>query len=150
MPTSVVDFDHFFQPAYLRELFYDRLLASKFRGVDGSSAQVFERDIVNSINFISTRVLAGEYTFSRFKEKLILKGPRSYPRAVSVPTIRDALVLRALCDYIHTAFPTCITRPPHEHVASAYRAAKASTSQAQFVRIDVKNFYPSIGNPPRK
>ena len=139
-------FEDFFSEDYLSQRFEERLSESNFRGVDGTTVKRFEKDLEKQVKFISSRVLAGTYSFSRYKEKLILKGANSLPRQISVPTIRDALTLRAVCDYLTKTFPNSVPRPPHEYTKRIVQDIKATNNNISFIRLDIKNFYPSVNH----
>lgn len=139
-------FDHFFSPANLEEVFEERLKEAKFSGLDGVSASVFRNNLPSEVEIISRKVLNGTYNFTRYKEKLILKSAHKAPRQISVPTIRDALTVRALCDYLTQKFPDRRMRPPHDCTKRVYQATRRATPGDYFLRMDVQNFYPSINH----
>ena len=114
-------FDDFFSEAALVSLFENRIKGNRSVGTDGQSAAQFSDVLDYEVRGIAARIASGSYSFSRYKQKLILKGPTSFPREIAIPSVRDALVLRALCDYLHTFIPSSITRPPHQFVADAFR-----------------------------
>lgn len=140
------NFEDFFTEEYLTKLFEERISESNFRGADGTTVKRFGSDLESQVKFISSKVLAGNYSFSRYKEKLILKGATSLPRQISVPTVRDALTLRALCDYLAVTFSKSVPRPPHEYTKKIVQAIASEESNISFVRLDIKNFYPSVNH----
>jgi len=139
-------FEDFFSEINLQKVFEERLSESSFRGADGITVRRFDSDIESQTKLISSRVLDEGYTFSRYKEKLILKGAKSLPRQISIPTVRDALTLRTLCDYLAKRFPNSIPRPPHEFIKKIVQAVEDSEPNMSFVRLDIKNFYPSVNH----
>jgi RNA-directed DNA polymerase len=136
----------FFAPEYLEKIFAERISKSNFRGVDGINARAFTRIAEQEISFIAHKVAAEQYEFSRYKEKLILKGSASLPRQISIPTIRDALALRALCDLLASAFSESIPKPPHDYIKRIVAIAAKSEPETSLVRLDIRNFYPSINH----
>ena len=139
-------FDHVFSEPYLRSVFEDRLKDAKFIGLDGVSVSSFRRDLDAEIGLISRKVLCGDFDFTRFREKLILKTSRKPPRQISIPTVRDAIALRALCDHLTHQFRECRMRPPHDCTKRVAIAAKRAAASDRFLRLDVVNFYPSINH----
>lgn len=137
-------FDHVFSEPYLRSVFEDRLNDARFTGLDGISVSSFRRNVDAEVALISRKVLCGEFRFTRFREKLILKTSRKPPRQISIPTLRDAIALRALCDHITYQFQECRMRPPHDCTKRVAIAAKRAAASDCFLRLDVENFYPSI------
>lgn len=138
------DLKYSFSVDCLKGIFDDRISKNKFRGVDGTTVKTFENNLTSEIELISQRIISGTYTFSRYKEKLILKGANSIPRQISIPTVRDALALRALCEYLVTIFPKSTLKPPHEYIKNIVTIVEQEGANLNFIRLDIKNFYPSI------
>lgn len=139
-------FDHVFSEAYLRSVFEGRLKDARFIGLDGISTSSFKRDVDAEISLINRKALGGEFGFTRFREKLILKTSQKRPRQISIPTVRDAIALRALCDHLSYQFKECRMRPPHDCTKRVAIAAKNAGASDRFLRLDVVNFYPSINH----
>lgn len=92
----------------------------------------------------STLIFNGTYGFTRFKERLILRGASREPRQISIPTVRDRLTLRAVCQVLHRFEPRSVGPSPHKVVDQVVRAIRGGDGDRAFVRVDVKNFFPSI------
>lgn len=137
-------FEQVFSESHLRSIFDDRLKDAKFTGLDGISVSSFEQNIDEEVALISRKILLGTFKFTRYREKLILKTARKPPRQISIPTIRDAIALRALCDHLTFQFHECRMRPPHDCTKRVAQAAKEAATLDSFLRMDVVNFYPSI------
>lgn len=140
------DYEEIFSGGNLIKIFEERISDSNFRGADGITVKRFGSKLESEVNFISDRVLDGSYSFSRYKEKLILKNSKSLPRQISIPTVRDALALRALCDYLALRFSKSVPRPPHEFIKKIVAAVDAGGPNLSFVRLDIKNFYPTVNH----
>lgn len=141
---ETMTFDSFFSESKLQETFELSISESKTRGVDGETPQMFSKKIIENIKRISNSVVSGKYKFTRFKEKLILKGAKQNPREVFIPTISDRLVLRCLHDYLVEKFPAAGTPLPHTCIKSIKTRLKSVDQTFCFLRVDIKNFYPSI------
>ena len=140
-------FEHCFSEGNLHRIFDERISEARFVGLDGINLSQFkEGRLDDEIALISRKVRTGEYRFTRFREKLIHKSYRRLPRQIALPTIRDSITLRALCDYLGLIFNDCKMRPPHEVTKLVTEAAHSASDGAYFLRIDVKNFYPSINH----
>lgn len=139
-----MEFDEYFSVNNVKEVFYLKLKDSNIVGVDGTNAKAFKKDIDNQAEVIARKCSEGTYQFTRFKEKLISKGARSKPRQISIPTIRDSLVLRILCNFLTDKFTTLQIKPPHLHIKDIQKILHRSNSEDVFLRLDVKEFYPSI------
>jgi RNA-directed DNA polymerase len=90
-------------------------------------------------------MLDGTYTFTSYRETLISKGANSPPRVVSVATSRDRVVLKALTDVVHDVFPNSKTPMAQIKVARVI-AAMRNPRHNTYVRVDIRNFYPSISH----
>lgn len=141
---EVMEFSSFFSIESLTDTFNQRIAGSTIRGVDGTTVKKFQRELDSEIQLISERALAGKYKFSRYKEKLIVKSARSLPRQISVPSVRDALALRALCDYLAANCPDRVPEPPHRYIKDISELIKDNPEDKCFVRLDIKNFYPTV------
>ncbi len=137
-------YSNHFSVVNLRKVYEERLAKAKFVGLDGLTANAFTLNIDREIDIISSRALSGDYKFTRYREKLIIKSARKPPRQISIPTIRDALTLRVLCNYLMETFSDSRMSPPHSTVKGVAEAVKRAPPDSSFLRIDVVDFYPSI------
>ena len=141
---SQLSFDDAFSESYLRAIFEDRLKDAKFTGLDGISAPSFNRILESEVALISKKAINGTFLFTRYREKLILKSSQKPPRQISIPTIRDAIALRALCDHLTSQFRNCRMKPPHNCTKRVAEATKQANAFESFLRLDIVDFYPSI------
>lgn len=137
-------FDYVFSEHYLRSVYKNRLSKATFVGLDGISVSSFNKSLDQEVALISRKVLDGSYQFTRYREKLILKSAGRPPRQISVPTVRDALALRALSDLLNYQFQEYKPAPPHDCTKRVYLAAKQACYNDYFLRLDIVNFYPSV------
>lgn len=112
-------------------------------GLDRARPASLSHRINDEVDHITKKVLLGEYRFTAYKEKLILKGYDSYPRQISIPTARDRIVLRALCECLSEVFPKAKLSLPQQ-VIESLKSALSSGVYNEYAKIDLKNFYPSI------
>lgn len=141
---QVLSFEEAFSEEYLKALYLERLVDAKFIGLDGIDTSRFGENLDTEVSLIQKKVLSGSYHFTRYREKLILKSADKSPRQISIPTIRDALTLRAMCNLLTSQFSESRMRPPHDCTKRVAHAASNSPSGASFIRMDVVNFYPSV------
>lgn len=134
----------YFSERYLHELFDRRIVKSRAVGRDGVRLSAFRANLDREIALISKKVLSGHYHFTPYKERLISRGPHRNPRQLSIPTIRDRLTLRATCDALAAIAPKAISSPPHAYVKSITEIVRAPSDPLSFVRVDVRDFFPSI------
>lgn len=156
MQTNFLDLLEFLKPlaqedylkaSNLEDLFRTKIAKSQATGKDGVRIDRFLASLESETKLIEGKVEVGTYTFTNYKERLILRGSDRNPRQISIPTVRDRLTLRALCQILHTFEPKTIGLPPHALVSGVVKAIRSGDqSQNSFVRIDVKNFFPSISH----
>lgn len=142
--STSATFDTIFSEENLLRIFQERVIHAKVVGLDGVSSTALEKRIEEEVVTASRKVAIGRYSFTRFKEKLIVKNYRKPPRRIAIPTVRDTIILRALCDYLTEFFDDCRMKPPHDTIKRVANAAKAASPDHRFLRMDVVNFYPSI------
>ncbi len=128
----------------LRSLFDEKISETKAIGRDGIRTSQFVDHIENEVSLISKNTKSGNYKFTRYKAKLISKGPFKEPRMLSIPTVRDRLTLRALCEFMAEVYPEAITRKPHEYIKNIKEELAGADLNAAFLRIDVRDYYPSV------
>jgi retron-type reverse transcriptase len=102
------------------------------------------------MEILSRKVLAGTYKFTKYKLKLVGKGRGRYPREISIPTVRDRIALRALCDFLSARFGPSIKSELPQNVIRNIKGDVKSGRYSGFVKLDVSNFYPSIDHEKLK
>ena len=90
---------HYFAIEQLIETFDDNIKFSKATGIDNLSPESFVERLEDQVGILSRKAVQGEYEFTKYKLKLISKGRGKIPREISIPTVRDRIALRALCDF---------------------------------------------------
>ncbi|MFU2509632.1 reverse transcriptase domain-containing protein [Pseudoalteromonas sp. KG3] len=140
------DYDLFksrFNEQSLKDIYLSYIHFTPSTGVDGISAND-RYDFMAEINLILKKVYAGGYKFSRYKEKLISKGVEKYPRVISIPTVRDRLVLKALHLFLQDIFPENSSSLIPQIMLDKIKNDVKNPNFKSFIKIDIKNFYPSI------
>ena len=127
----------------LQKIYAERVRFSKAIGLDRMRPDRLALILAPEIALIRRKINNGTYRFTAYKEKLISKGAASHPRVVSIPTARDRLVLRAVCDFLQEVFPGAVPALPQVNIESL-KGALASAKYGEYIKIDLKSFYPSI------
>lgn len=86
----------YFSPEAIIDVFETHIQYSPSSGIDGIKVYQYRKILEKEAVFISQKVITGNYKFSTYKQKLISKGATSLPRQISIPTIRDKIVLKIL------------------------------------------------------
>ncbi|CAI1577472.1 reverse transcriptase domain-containing protein [Serratia quinivorans] len=132
-----------FSKRNLLKVYNEKIKESGAIGIDRVRPSKLESTIKNEIEFISEKVNSGSYKFTAYKEKLISKGANSNPRQISIPTARDRITLRALCECLTEIYPDSRLRLPHK-VIDSLKTALDSGLYTEYAKVDLKTFYPSI------
>jgi RNA-directed DNA polymerase len=132
----------YFNIQYLTNLYNDRLSESKTKGIDKLNALNIQ-NVKNSIGIIKQKVLANEYKFTPYLEVLKLKGRNKSPRIISIPTLRDRIILLALKELLHNTFPECVnTKRPNRYIREIKE--EISKPNIYFLKVDIEHFYDKI------
>lgn len=137
---------NFFRQFYLKELSEQYIKYYTVSGTDKMNYSSFKKKESQIIKKISDDVLYGSYSFNSYKEKLVIKDRYSAPRCISIPTISDRLVLKALSFIVEDSFSD-IPKPkiPHEQIKKIDKIAKHNNYDS-YLKIDIKNFFGSINH----
>lgn len=107
------------------------------------TVEIFRMDAEETFARLSRNLRSGRHDFTQYREALKSKGAGRRPRVVSIPTIRDRVVLRALAELLGGVYPEARGVVPQLRVQEVQKAVEAGQFDT-FVRLDVKDFYPSI------
>jgi len=143
MSNAARSFKKCFTSRNLKKIYFDKIKESGAIGIDRVQSSSFEKYISSEIALIVRKVSVGNYNFTAYKEKLISKGAHSLPRQISIPTVRDRITLRALCDALIDVFPKARLSLP-QVVIESLKDSIVSGKYYEYAKIDLKNFYPSI------
>ncbi|WDE04782.1 RNA-dependent DNA polymerase [Thalassomonas viridans] len=142
--TVINKFQRQFSPQKLKKIYTEHIQLSGAIGIDNRNQKGFWPIQDDEINIISRKVISANYKFTKYKLKLISKGRGKPPREISIPTIRDRITLRALCDFLSSCFKSSIKFELPQDVVCAVKENVSSNTYDGFVKLDVTNFYPTI------
>ncbi|NJM23889.1 MAG: RNA-directed DNA polymerase, partial [Richelia sp. SM1_7_0] len=144
--TPYTLFKKHFQIQSLKEIHNQKFQSTKTKGLDRISGRQFSRQAVPQIRVIKKKCLNGTYKFSPYLELLSTKGRDKLPRVLSIPTIRDRIVLHALKEMLFDIFPQCKPRRlanTYIHDINKFISEK-TPDEVSIFRADIKVFYDSI------
>lgn len=135
-----------FESTELLRCFHSIFGRTQLKGLDRVSGKAFGKTANSEATVASRLIAAKQYRFAPYLEKLVSKGRSKHPRVISIPTLRDRIVLHQLKVALHELLPAAV---PQELPSTTVRRVKSFLSQghppAAFVfRTDLENFYPSI------
>lgn len=136
--------ESWFAPLNLKYLFEEKVLRSKAVGRDGVRVTAFASHIDREILLIGAKVRQGTYRFTKYKARLVSKGPSKAPRLLAIPTVRDRLTLRALCEFLAGAYPDAEMDKPHVYIKKIKNLVNEKGDEYAFVKADIEDYYGSI------
>ncbi|MCB2382490.1 reverse transcriptase/maturase family protein [Shewanella sp. SR1] len=128
----------------LSEIHDKQIPTSPAMGVDNMSQEIFIGMREEQLEIINRKVLAGKYAFTSYRLKLISKGQGKSPREISIPTVRDRIVLKGLCIFLQIRFREDIKDVLPQFVVKTVKGICITKQYDSFIKLDVSNFYPSI------
>ncbi|MDD2934784.1 MAG: reverse transcriptase domain-containing protein [Methylotenera sp.] len=142
MSASIV-FKSLFRKQRLIDIFSEHISGSTAVGLDRIRPIHFQKNLTSEVIGVCERINKGHYKFTSYKQKLISKGANNYPRVISIPTVRDRITLRAICDFLSQLYPHINTEIPQVKITSL-KTALQSKIYNSFIKIDLSAFYTSI------
>lgn len=137
-------FKKHFSEDNLKRIFTEYIIYSGATGIDNLDQYAFRSQLDVQIEILSRKMLAGTYRFTKYKLKLISKGRNKIPREISIPTVRDRIAMRAICDFMTERFNNSLSMELPQNVIKRVKNEVASGNYTGCIKLDVNNFYPSI------
>lgn len=137
-------FEKYFSVEHLKEIFSKYIVYSRATGIDNLDQQSFRSQLDDQIEILSRKVLAGSYKFTKYKLKLLSKGKNKFPREISIPTVRDRIALRSLCDFLNDIYKESIQHQLPQKIIKNIKDEIDLKNYNGCIKLDVANFYPSI------
>lgn len=139
-------FEQLFSPKALFSLYKEKYSNSAAKGIDRINGVQFSLRAKDELKKASEKCSNGTFRFTPYLEKLKSKGRGKTPRVISIPTIRDRVILKQLNFFLCQVFPECVPKS----IASIYirRVAEelqtASTDAVYVCSCDIEGFYDNI------
>ena len=137
-------FDRYFSELILGNIYDEKIILSSAVGVDNIRRSAFFKISNEQIRVISRKTKQGTFKFTKYKLKLISKGRGKVPREISIPTIRDRIALRALCDFLTEIYSDQISIELPQDTILRVKKSLETTQWDGFIKLDISNFYPTI------
>ena len=140
-----MNYNDLFSFDVLYDLYQNNLQNSRAKGIDKLNSNSFEKKKIDHLRIIERKCQDGSYNFTPYLEVLKLKGRDSNPRTISIPTIRDRIVLLALKDYLHEHYSHIINRKkPNGYIHDIKKFLFDNIGTKYFLKLDIKKFYDTI------
>lgn len=130
----------------IKKVFEDSIQNKPSIGIDGVNIKSFRVKIDNEFEIINRKIIDKTYNFSFYKEKLISKGRMKYPRVLSIPTIRDKIVLKIIYNTLFEIFQNELSNELIHTKIDKITKTILSKKYDSYIKIDIQNFYPSINH----
>lgn len=144
MGSAYKSFNTVFTKRYLRALFEKKLEDQASVGLDWVTVSAFRENLDDEVNLIVRKCRAGTYHFTHYRELLISKGPNKPPRCISIPTVRDKLVLWALNEILRDVYGNAILTQTPQTVISQIQKEIENNVFDSYVKYDISSFYASV------
>ena len=137
-------FEKHFSEENLKRIFTEHVIYSGATGIDNLNQYSFRKQLDEQIKILSRKMLAGSYEFTKYRLKLVSKGRGKTPREIAIPTIRDRIALRAMCDFLSERFEDSLNLELPQNVIANVKKDVYSKKYTGCIKLDVSNFYPSV------
>ncbi|OHD96405.1 MAG: hypothetical protein A3E21_06905 [Sulfurimonas sp. RIFCSPHIGHO2_12_FULL_36_9] len=137
-------FNKNFKLKNIKKVFNNSIKNKPSTGIDGININNFEKKLDIEFEIINRKVLDKTYNFSFYKEKLISKGKNKYPRVISLPTLRDKIVLKTIFNTLTEIYSDDLSNELVHSKVDKIKTTIQSNRFDSFIKMDIENFYPSI------
>lgn len=134
-----------FSKEVLKELFFKKIWYERAVGLDKMTVSSFAKNLDSELEVIRRKITGGSYHFTTYRQMLLLKGAKKYPREISVATVRDRLVLTALNRFLvlRLGAQACQTPLPQNVIKESIKAMESGRFD-YYLKFDIEHFYSSI------
>lgn len=136
----------FFNTELLKKIFLKKIYYSSSVGIDKVNTNHFTNKLTKNISLIQTKLDNGTYKFTCYKEILISKGKGKIPRVISVPTVRDRLVLQRINIYLQERYKKYEKFKLSQTLISELLCKIRTKQFDSYIKIDLSNFYGTINH----
>lgn len=137
-PSNI--FNKIFTLKGLEQIYSEDIRSDTATGIDRMNKAVFSKIKEEHFKVIKRKVHNEEYKFTYYKEKLIIKNRNSLPRVISIPTIRDRIVLKGLHILLKETFN--IQQPLVQIIINELK--QHINQYDAYIKIDLKNFFGTL------
>lgn len=128
----------------LKETFSEHIVYSRATGIDNLDQHAFRSQLEEQVEILNRKAIAGNYRFTKYKLKLVSKGRNKVPREISIPTVRDRIALRSLCNFLTEIYQGSIGFELPQNIIKKVKNDLNNSQYDACIKLDVTNFYPSI------
>lgn len=135
-----------FRHLHIIDVYEKKVSKKATRGIDKIGIKNFRNKKSENLNIVYKKCRNGTYNFSPYLEKLQSKGRNKNPRVLSIPTIRDRVVLYLLKELLHEVFPESVVRKlPNNYIKEIKEFhRKSKKTNLLYYKADIKSFFDNI------
>jgi RNA-directed DNA polymerase len=137
-------YEKHFSESNLKRIFTEHIAYSSATGIDNLDQYAFRAQLDKQVEILSRKVLSGTYQFTKYKLKLVSKGRGKPPREISIPTVRDRIAMRGMCDFLADIYDGIVEFNLPQKVIKRIKNDVVSDVYTGVIKLDVRSFYPSI------
>lgn len=143
---ALLMYKEIFSIEHIADRYESHIKGKSGMGIDRMSIPSFEKNLNSHFEIIERKCKDGSYTFSPYLEKLISKGRDKNPRVISIPTLRDKLVISLYNEWLQKHFSEFKTIDlPNSRIRNFKTIAEEhSLSWLEISKIDMSAFYDTI------
>lgn len=113
-------------------------------GIDRITKKHYDMIYEKDLKIVSDKILRNAYKPTPYKEILLLKNRNSKPRMLSLPTIRDKVILEILKNILKE---TCdIEKDKLPDLIDKISLAMKSKAYDSYIKLDIKGYYDNINH----
>jgi RNA-directed DNA polymerase len=142
--SAVKQFEKHFSIDNLKRIFTEYIVYSGATGIDNLDQYAFRKQLDEQIEILSRKMLSGTYKFTKYKLKLVSKGRGKVPREISIPTVRDRIAMRAICDFLLECYDGVVEFNLPQEIIKSVKDDVLLGNYTGCIKLDVTDFYPSI------
>lgn len=139
-------FNKYFSKRNIKKIYETDTINSGSVGLDKINHNVFQNKLEENLEIIYRKVHNDTYKYTPYKEKLILKSSDKPPRQLSIPTIRDRIVLKIICNFFQGLYKSEVKFEIPQIKVEEIKKVLSESTYDSFIKIDIINFYPSINH----
>lgn len=142
----MVNPEEYFTKTNFDKYFHEKLKHKKGGGIDNLTASTFYRLYQDKFEAMAQACLDGTYKFSCYCEKLVVKQSNKYPRILSIPAMKDRLVLGVINQYLQDVYKEKGYHQPlvNENIQAIHSYLQTVGGEVRFVKTDFSHYYDSI------
>lgn len=137
---------NFFTPLKLKETYDEMKTKRVTTGTDHISKKKFEKISDDVFSNLYVNIKNGSYHPNPYREVLLIKNRNSKPRALSLPTIRDKIILAVLRKILHERFKPFLKQNTVADIIKEVSDTVKSNKYNYYIKIDISNYYGSINH----